>query len=54
MPECGWAYSTEYKWAETVKRELQTDKFAITREQRILAEGTDWRFLNALKRELKT
>jgi hypothetical protein len=38
---------SEYKWAETVKRELQTDGFTITREQRVGDLTLPWTWIHA-------
>ena len=38
---------SEYKWAEAVKRELQTDGFTITREQRVGDLALPWTWIHA-------
>jgi hypothetical protein len=39
--------SADYKWAEVVKRELQTDGFTITREQRVGDLALPWTWVHA-------
>jgi NitT/TauT family transport system substrate-binding protein len=54
--EIGYATWREYESEDTVRfwdLRLQEAGIIKSNPQKIIAEGTDWRFLNELKKELK-